>query len=54
MRGWRLARTSRIGTHDEWQAARDALLKEEKELTRLGDRSAEKRRALPWVPVEKD
>ena len=44
----------RIGTQAEWQAERDALLKEEKELTRRGDELAEKRRRLPWVPVEKD
>jgi predicted dithiol-disulfide oxidoreductase (DUF899 family) len=44
----------RIGTHEEWQAARDELLQEEKELTRRGDELARKRRELPWVPVEKD
>jgi predicted dithiol-disulfide oxidoreductase (DUF899 family) len=44
----------RIGTQEEWQAARDELLKEEKELTRRGDELAEKRRKLPWVRVEKD
>src|SRR5215468_8349901 len=44
----------RIGTQDEWQAERDALLKEEKELTRRSDELARKRRELPWVPVEKD
>lgn len=44
----------RIGTQDEYQAERDALLKEEKELTRRGDELAAKRRELPWVPVEKD
>jgi predicted dithiol-disulfide oxidoreductase (DUF899 family) len=44
----------RIGTQEEWQTARDELLKEEKELTRRGDELAEKRRALPWVPVEKE
>jgi predicted dithiol-disulfide oxidoreductase (DUF899 family) len=43
-----------IGTQEEWQAARDELLKEEKELTRRGDELAGKRRELPWVPVEKD
>ena len=43
----------RIGTQEEWQAARDALLKEEKELTRRNDELARKRRELPWVPVEK-
>src|SRR5919206_1289973 len=44
----------RIGTHEEWQAERDELLKEEKELTRRGDELARKRRELPWVPVEKE
>ena len=44
----------KVGTQEEWQAARDELLKEEKELTRRGDVLAEKRRALPWVKVEKD
>ena len=43
-----------IGTQEEWLAARDELLKEEKELTRRSDELAGKRRALPWVPVEKD
>lgn len=43
-----------IAGHDEWQAARDELLKEEKELTRRGDELAQKRRELPWVRVEKD
>ena len=42
----------RIGTQEEWQAERDELLKEEKELTRRGDELARKRRELPWVPVE--
>ncbi|MGA8336495.1 MAG: DUF899 domain-containing protein [Solirubrobacteraceae bacterium] len=44
----------RIGTQEEYQAERDALLKEEKELTHRGDELAAKRRELPWVPVEKD
>ena len=44
----------RIGTQKEYQAERDALLKEEKELTRRADELAAKRRELPWVPVEKD
>jgi predicted dithiol-disulfide oxidoreductase (DUF899 family) len=43
-----------IGTQEEWQAARDELLKEEKELTRRGDELTRKRRELPWVTVEKD
>jgi predicted dithiol-disulfide oxidoreductase (DUF899 family) len=44
----------RMGTQEEWQAERDELLKEEKELTRRNDELSEKRRALPWVPVDKD
>jgi len=44
----------RIGTQEEWDTARAALLQEEKELTRRGDELAQKRRELPWVPVEKD
>ena len=44
----------RIGTQEEWQAERDALLKEEKELTRRSDELARKRRELPWVPVVED
>jgi predicted dithiol-disulfide oxidoreductase (DUF899 family) len=44
----------RIATQEEWQAERDALLREEKELTRRSDELARKRRELPWVPVEKD
>ncbi len=43
-----------IGTQEEWQAGRDELLKEEKELTRRSDELARKRRELPWVPVEAD
>ena len=44
----------RVGTQEEWKAARDELLAEEKELTRRGDALARKRRELPWVPVEQD
>ena len=44
----------RIGTQEEWQAERDKLLQEEKELTRRGDELARQRRELPWVAVEKD
>src|SRR5919109_3425160 len=43
-----------VGTQEEWQAARDELLAKEKELTRMNDELAERRRELPWVPVEKD
>jgi predicted dithiol-disulfide oxidoreductase (DUF899 family) len=44
----------RVGTREEWQAAREQLLQREKELTRLSDELARERRELPWVPVEKD
>jgi predicted dithiol-disulfide oxidoreductase (DUF899 family) len=44
----------RIGTQEEWQAERDVLLKEEKELTHRNDELARKRRELPWLPVEKE
>jgi predicted dithiol-disulfide oxidoreductase (DUF899 family) len=44
----------KIGTQEEWQAQREALLAEEKELTRRGDELAKRRRELPWVAVEKD
>src|SRR3977135_3241162 len=42
------------GTRDEWLAARLQLLEAEKELTRQSDELAQRRRDLPWVPVEKD
>jgi len=38
----------------QWLEARRALLAEEKAWTRERDRLAEKRRALPWVAVEKN
>jgi predicted dithiol-disulfide oxidoreductase (DUF899 family) len=44
----------RIGTQEEWQAEREELLAKEKELTRLNDELAERRRQLPWVAVEKE
>jgi predicted dithiol-disulfide oxidoreductase (DUF899 family) len=43
-----------IGTREEWLAAREELLKREKEHTRLGDEIAQQRRDLPWVRVERD
>lgn len=42
-----------VVSREEWLTARQALLKEEKELFRLYDRLKEKRRALPWVKVDK-
>jgi predicted dithiol-disulfide oxidoreductase (DUF899 family) len=44
----------RIGTREEWAAAREGLLAREKEHTRLGDELARQRRELPWVRVEKE
>src|SRR5919109_2036033 len=44
----------KVGTQEEWQTERDELLAREKELTRLNDELAERRRQLPWVPVEKE
>ena len=46
--------SQRIGTYEEWLAARAKLLEREKELTRMGDELARQRRELPWVPVEKE
>jgi predicted dithiol-disulfide oxidoreductase (DUF899 family) len=43
----------KIGTREEWDAARAGLLEREKELTRMGDQLARQRRELPWVPIEK-
>jgi predicted dithiol-disulfide oxidoreductase (DUF899 family) len=44
----------KVGTREEWLAAREALLAREKEHTRLGDELARQRRELPWVPLEKE
>ena len=43
----------KITSHEEWLAARAALLEREKEHTRTGDELARQRRELPWVTVEK-
>jgi predicted dithiol-disulfide oxidoreductase (DUF899 family) len=43
-----------VGTQEEWQAERDKLLAEEKELTRRNDELTKKRRDLPWIPVEEE
>jgi predicted dithiol-disulfide oxidoreductase (DUF899 family) len=44
----------RVGTREEWLAARKALLEREKELTRRSDELARQRRELPWVRLEKE
>ena len=43
-----------IASREEWQAAREELLKREKEHTRTGDALARQRRELPWVTIEKE
>jgi predicted dithiol-disulfide oxidoreductase (DUF899 family) len=42
------------GTREEWLAARLALLKDEKELTRHSDELSRRRQALPWVRIDKE
>jgi predicted dithiol-disulfide oxidoreductase (DUF899 family) len=42
-----------IGTREQWHAARLELLEAEKDLTRRSDEIAQRRRELPWVPVDK-
>jgi predicted dithiol-disulfide oxidoreductase (DUF899 family) len=44
----------KVGTRDEWLAARMELLEHEKELTRRSDELARQRQELPWVRVEKE
>jgi predicted dithiol-disulfide oxidoreductase (DUF899 family) len=44
----------KVGTQEEWQAAREELLRREKEHMRMGDELARERRELPWVRVEKE
>jgi predicted dithiol-disulfide oxidoreductase (DUF899 family) len=46
--------TNRIGTPEEWLAARLELLEAEKELTRRGDELARRRQELPWVRIDKE
>ena len=43
-----------IVSSQEWEAARQELLVEEKELTRARDAMAAQRRRMPWTAVEKD
>src|SRR5579863_9950956 len=43
-----------VVTRDEWLVARQALLAEEKAMTRARDALSTKRRELPMVRVEKD
>jgi len=43
----------KMGTREEWLAARLELLQAEKEFTRRGDELARQRQALPWVRIDK-
>jgi predicted dithiol-disulfide oxidoreductase (DUF899 family) len=43
----------KIGTREEWLAARLELLTAEKELTRRSDELARQRQELPWVKIDK-
>jgi len=43
----------RVVSHEDWLAARKALLDKEKEFTRLRDQLSQTRRELPWERVEK-
>ena len=42
-----------VVTAEEWEAARLELLPQEKELTRMRDALAARRRRMPWLAVEK-
>jgi predicted dithiol-disulfide oxidoreductase (DUF899 family) len=44
----------KIGTREEWLAARLELLEAEKALTRHGDELAQRRQELPWVRIDKE
>jgi predicted dithiol-disulfide oxidoreductase (DUF899 family) len=44
----------KLGTREEWQAARAELGKLEAEYAELGQKVTERRRQLPWVAVEKE
>ena len=43
-----------VVSREEWQAAREELLKREKEHTRTGDMLARQRRELPWIAIGKE
>lgn len=47
-------KTPLIVTPREWEAARQQLLVQEKELTRARDALAAQRRRMPWLAVDKD
>ena len=43
-----------VVSHEQWLAARRALLDKEKEFTRLGDELSQLQRDLPWEGVMKE
>src|ERR1043166_233831 len=44
----------KVGTREEWLAARLELLKAEKELTRHSDEVGRRRQEWPWVTIDKE
>ena len=42
-----------VASREEWLQARKALLAEEKEFTRARDALSARRRALPWMKIDK-
>ena len=44
----------KIGSREEWEAARAELLQREKEHTRMADELARQRRKLSWVAIEQE
>jgi predicted dithiol-disulfide oxidoreductase (DUF899 family) len=52
--GHPLMTTPPVVSAEEWEAARQQLLVEEKAVTRARDALAAKRRRMPWVEVEQD
>lgn len=44
----------KVGTREEWEAARNKLLERENEHAQQSEELARDRRELPWVPVEKE
>ena len=49
-----MASAHKVVSSEKWLAARKKLLAKEKAYTRLGDRLARERRAMPWEAVTKD
>jgi len=44
----------KVGTREEWEAARNELLQRENEHAERSEELARQRQELPWVPVEKE